>query len=226
MIFFTDAENGSYEKQKFCYICKKRFTKDNKKVRDQCYLTGKYRGATHNNCNMNYKLSKNIPVVFHNGPTYDYHFIIKELTKEFEGQFECLGENTEKCITISVPISKEITKIDKDGNDKIVTIPYKLKFIGSFRFQLHYQVLLIIFLMDYIAINVQIVNLVLTICKFKGIQSIFRCFKCNTDYNNDFDKQIINRFSSTYKFCNGDLNKFILLLRKGVYPYEYIDSWE
>ena len=36
-----------------------------------------------------------IPVVFHNSSTYDYHFIIKELANEFEGQFECLGENKE-----------------------------------------------------------------------------------------------------------------------------------
>ena len=81
---------------------------------------------------MNYKISKSIPVAFHNGSTYDYHFIINELAKEFEGQFECLGINTEKYITFSVPFDKEITKIDKDGSDKIVTITYKLKFIDRF----------------------------------------------------------------------------------------------
>ena len=63
------------------------------------------------NSNMNCKLSKNIPVVFHNGSRYDYHFIIKELAQEFEGQFECLGENIEKCITFSVHSNKEIIKI-------------------------------------------------------------------------------------------------------------------
>ena len=45
-------------------------------------------------------------MTFHNGFTYDYHFIIKDLTKQFEGQFECLGENTEKYITFSVPVKK------------------------------------------------------------------------------------------------------------------------
>ena len=56
MISLTDAENESYENPKFCYICKKRFTNDNKKVIDLCHFTGKYRGAAHNNCNMNYKI--------------------------------------------------------------------------------------------------------------------------------------------------------------------------
>ena len=70
--------------------------------------------------------TKEIPVVFHNGFTYDYHFIIKQLAKEFDGQFECLGENTEKYITFSVPISKEL--------DNGKTITYKLKIIDSFRF--------------------------------------------------------------------------------------------
>ena len=45
-------------------------------------------------------------VVFNNGSTYDYHFISKQLAKEFEGQFECLEENSEKYITFSAPIKK------------------------------------------------------------------------------------------------------------------------
>ena len=64
--------------------------------------------------------------MFHNGSTYDYHFIIKQLAKEFEGKCECLGENTEKYITFSALIKKKL------GNNK--TITYRLKFIDSFRF--------------------------------------------------------------------------------------------
>ena len=88
---------------------------------------GKYTGAAHNICNLRYKVPKEIPIVFHNGSIYDYHFIIKELGKEFEGNFECLGENTEKYITFSVPIKEKIEKKDFE-------ITYKIKFIDSYRF--------------------------------------------------------------------------------------------
>ena len=103
------------------------------KVKDHFHYTGKYRGDAHDICNLRYKIPKEIPVVFHNGSAYDYHFIIKELAEEFEGQFECLGENTEKYIIFSATIKKKITKIDKNGNAKIVNISYKIKFIVSFR---------------------------------------------------------------------------------------------
>ena len=62
--------------------------------------------------------------------------------------------------------------------------------------------------------------------KNKDEKLILRCFTCKKNYEKDFNKELIKRFASTYEFCNGNLNKFILLLRKGVYPYEYINNWE
>ena len=81
IIPLTKEEKINYNDQQICYICKKEFDKCDKKhhkVRDHCHYTGKYRGAAHNICNLRYKVPKEIPVVFHNGSTYDYHFIIKE----------------------------------------------------------------------------------------------------------------------------------------------------
>ena len=105
MIPLTKEEEDDYNKENICYICKKEFNND--KVRD--HFTGKYRGAAHNTCNLRYKIPKNIPVIFHNGSTYDYRFIITELACEFEGNFECLGENTEK-YNFFCPYQKENRK--------------------------------------------------------------------------------------------------------------------
>ena len=96
-----------------------------RKIRDHDHYTGKFRGAAHNKCNLDYSVSNEIPVVFYNGSNYDYHFIIRELAKNMDGDMDCLGENTEKNITFKVLIRKEY---------KGVQTTFKIKFIDSFRF--------------------------------------------------------------------------------------------
>ena len=54
---------------------------------------------------------------------------------------------------------------------------------------------------------------------------IFKCIDCEKEYEKEFNKELLKRFSNTYEFCDNDLNKFLILLRKGVYLYEYMDEW-
>ena len=221
MIPLTTEEKIYHNKQKTCYICKKEFNnndKKNYKVRDHCHYTGKYRGAAHNICNLRYKVSKEIPIVFHNGSTYDYHFIVKELAKEFDGNFECLGKNTEKHITFSVPINKKI-------ENKDLEITFKIKFIDSYRFMSSSLSKLVDNLSEGIHNNKCLdCNSCLDYIKIKNEKLLLKCFNCNNYYKKKFNQDLIKKFKNTYSFCNNDLNKFILLLRKGVYPYEYMDS--
>ena len=65
---------------------------------------------------------------------YDYLCIIKEFAEEFKKLFTCLGENTEKYITFTVPIEKEVTRIDKNREVITENISYILQFIASARF--------------------------------------------------------------------------------------------
>ena len=117
MILLTDEKNKSYKEQKVCYTCKKEFNSDKNdknafklynKIRDNCCYISKFRGAAHSICNLIYKTLKIIPVVFHNGSTYDYYFIIKQLAKQFEGQFECFGENTENVLLFQYQLKKNL----------------------------------------------------------------------------------------------------------------------
>ena len=227
IIPLTKEEKVNYNDQKVCYICKKEFEKSDKKhhkVRDHCHYTGKYRGAAHNICNLRYKAPKEIPVVFHNGSTYDYHFIIKELAKEFEGNFDCLGENTKKDITFSVPLKKKI-------ENKNLEITYKLKFIDSFRFMSSSLSKLVDNLSEGIHNNKcadckSNLDYIKTMAERKNEKLILECYNCKQRYRKKFNKELVKRFASTYEFRNNDLNKFVLLLRKGVYHYVYADTWE
>ena len=58
--------------------------------------------------------------------------------------------------------------------------------------------------------------------KIKNEKLLLKCFNCNSYYKKKFNKYLIKKFKNKYSFCNNDLNKFILLLRKGVYP---LNTW-
>ena len=90
-------ENNLYNEQKICHIYEEKFCTDKddkdyinrKKVKDHCHYTGKFRGAAHSKCNLNYNVQKEIPIIIHNA-SYDTHFMLNQLAIEFKGELNCL----------------------------------------------------------------------------------------------------------------------------------------
>ena len=142
-----------------CHVCAKPLEGDS--VRDHCHITGNYRGAAHNACNLKLRLNPKtttIPVVFHNLRGYDSHLLMQAISK-VEGRISCIPNNTEKYISFSLG---------------------QLRFIDSAQF-------LLASLDRLVAANSP------------------EAFKITAQYETEKRK---------------------LLMRKGVYPYEYMDSWE
>ena len=154
MKLLTQEQLESYENTKVCYIYKERFEnkylKDNKycKVRDHCLYTEEYRSDARSISNLKYSELKKISVVFHNGLNYDYYVIIKELAEGRKKQFTCSGKCTEKYITVTVSIEKEVRRIDKNGEEITKNIYYMSQFIDDAIF------VIIIFLKEFIELNV------------------------------------------------------------------------
>ena len=144
--------------------------KKNHKVRDHCHYTEEYRGTAHSLCNLKYSVPKK---VFHNGWNYDYHFGIKELAEEFKKQFTCLRENNEKYLTFTVPIEKEVTGIDKNGEEITKHTYYNLLIVQDL-WQVHYQILSIIFLNEFIELNVNLDTMIknVKLVVFLNIQAL------------------------------------------------------
>ena len=176
-MIFKIQEQQQYEKANKCWICKGTFKEDDKKVRDHCHFTGKYRGAAHNSCNLKYRKPNFTPVVFHNLSGYDSHLFIKNLGFT-AGNIDCIPNNEEKYISFT-----KNTEVGTYINEKGETKPkyHKIRFIDSFKFMA------------------------------ASLDSLV----------NNLPEDALNNLK---KYYTGD--KLSLVKRKGVYPYEYMDSLE
>ena len=86
-----------------CYMCNKQFIEGDKKVRDHDHSTGKYRGACHNKCNLNFNLKNfKLPVFVHNLKGYDSHLILSELNNPDKYNIDCIAQNSEKYMSFNI----------------------------------------------------------------------------------------------------------------------------
>ena len=187
-IIFGKKEEERYNEETKCWICKGEFDdkdKNKEKVKDHCHYTGRYRGAAHNECNLNYRKPNFTPVVFHNLSGYDSHLFIKNLGFS-EGNIDCIPNNEEKYISFSKKIqvksyTKKVKNEEGEPVEKEIKVYHTIRFIDSFKFMAT-------------SLEKLVNNLPKDDCINLGL------------------------------YYSGD--KFNLLARKGVYPYEYTDSLE
>ena len=80
-LIMIEEEAQLFQQSNSCWICKTLIDHDEEKVRDHCHITGKFRGAAHCICNINFQLNKKVPVIFYNLRGYDSHLIFSEVNK-------------------------------------------------------------------------------------------------------------------------------------------------
>ena len=133
-MILTKKDEKQFNTASNCWICGEEL-ENNNKVRDHCHYTGRYRGAAHNNCNLNYSKPKGVPVFFHNLTGYDSHLFIKKLGSSNEKEtIECIPNNEEKYITFTKNIIVgQYTNKKGEDKDKTFKIVFKdsLKFMSS-----------------------------------------------------------------------------------------------
>ncbi|RLU18819.1 hypothetical protein DMN91_009176 [Ooceraea biroi] len=157
-----------------CHVCGKPFMEADTRVRDHCHLTGRYRDPAHSTCNLNYKDSHVIPVIFHNLSGYDAHFIIEDVANVLEGSVELLLLTKERYIAFTKNVANT-----EDGCGTCV----KLRFVDTYKF-------------------------------------LSASLDTLASY---LDKSHMRILRSEFLHLSED---FELLTRKGVFPYEYVDSAE
>ena len=105
----SEEEEHLFQQSNSCWICKKLIDNDEEKVRDHCHVTGKFRGAAHWDCNINFQLTKKVPVIFHNLRGYDSHLIFNELDK-FDVKISVIPNGLEKYMAFF--LNKNLVFID------------------------------------------------------------------------------------------------------------------
>jgi len=171
-------EEKEFQNANDCHICKKKFSDIDIKVRDHCHITGKFRGAAHNVCNLRVRTSLKIPVFFHNGSGYDFKHFIRKLYK-IDKDLKVLSQTEEKYYSISVNVAE-------------TNITFEFK--DSLRFLL------------------------------KSIdKSATVLYKKNSGGLNNF-KNLVSFFRENFTNISDEILE--LLVQKGVFPYEYLDSFE
>ena len=174
---------------------------------------------------MKYSTQKDIPVFFHNGTNYDFNLTIPELAKEFRSELQCIPLNGEKFMSFSIPIKKKTCANSRNAKKK--TLTYNLRFIDSARHtnkSLSVLVDNLSGLKNCYCEKRSFDNIKITYEQINNEYMVFsRCKTCH------WRKQIklhelVKNFPNTFNLCRSDVQKLLLLLRKGVYPYEYMNN--
>ena len=103
----TTQDEEIYKNSQICWICNEELNTD--KVTDHCHITGKFRGAAHNQCTLKLKIPKKLPIIFYNSEGYDGHIIFKELNS-FDLTLDVIPKTIEKYVSIIV--NRNITFTD------------------------------------------------------------------------------------------------------------------
>ena len=218
----THEEWREFNRARKCYICFKEFKEDNPKVRDHCHYTGSYRGPAHSDCNLRYKIPSYLPFTFYNLSGYDAHLIIRELGKKFDtGKIGVIAENKEKYISfyIDVVVHKYVDKNGKEKEKK-----FQLRFIDSMRFMASSLDALS---SNLVGVNGMVCNVCRESCEFTHMDEYYAAHgKCRNCYSGYSKRQLsVNSNFDNLRVSHND-EQFRLLLRKGVYPYECMSSWD
>ncbi len=142
-IIMSNSEKNQHKKSDSCYACGIQFkaTRVNEKTKkeekvikcaDHCHITGKYRGAACDKCNLRMRVPTFVPVIFHNLEGYDSHLFVKSLGLE-EGEIRCIPKTDEKYISFSKNVPMETIETS-DGKEKVKCL--EIRFLDSLKFTL------------------------------------------------------------------------------------------